>query len=72
MVRAGVAPTIARTISGHRSDAVFEMYDIVDGRDVRSGLERTQRYRRESSEVGQKRDNLSVLGSGSSERSSRK
>ncbi len=72
MVRAGVAPTIARTISGHRSDAVFERYDIVDGRDVRSGLERTQRYRRESGEVGQKRDNVSVLGLGSSEGSSRK
>ena len=39
---------------------------------VRSGLERTQRYRREAGEVGQKRDNLSVLGSGSSEGSSRK
>jgi hypothetical protein len=63
---------IARAISGHRSDAIFERYDIVDGRDVRSGLEKTQRYRRESGEVAQKRDNLSVFESGSSEGPSRK
>jgi hypothetical protein len=72
MVRAGTPPTIARAISGHRSEAVFDRYDIVSGRDMRQALERTQRYRRESEEVGQKRDNVSVLGSGSSEGASRK
>jgi integrase len=72
MVRAGTPPTIARAISGHRSEAVFERYDIVSGRDMRQALERTQRYRRESEEKGQLRDNVSVLGSGSSEGASRK
>ncbi len=72
MVRAGVAPTIARGISGHRSDAVFDRYDIVDGKDMKNALAQTQRYRRNSGEVGQLRDNLSVLDSGSSKGSSRK
>jgi integrase len=72
MVRAGTPPTIARAISGHRSEAVFDRYDIVSGKDMRQALERTQRYRRESEEMGQKRDNVSVLGSGSSEGSPRK
>ncbi len=65
MVRAGVAPTVARSISGHRSDGVFARYDIIHGRDIRSGLEQTQRYRRQAREKGQLRDNLSVLESGS-------
>ncbi len=47
MVRAGIPPTIARGISGHRSDAVFDRYNIVDGRDRKAALEQTQRYRRE-------------------------
>jgi integrase len=72
MVRAGVAPTVARSISGHRSDEVFSRYDIIDGRDVRNGLAQTQRYRRESGAKGQVRDNVSVLGSGPSEGTSRK
>jgi integrase len=40
MVRAGIAPTIARGISGHRSDAVFERYDIVSGKDMKEALEK--------------------------------
>ncbi len=72
LVRAGVPPTIARGISGHRSDAVFSRYDIVSGKDMKRALESTARYRRESSEVGQNRDNVSALESGSSEGSSRK
>jgi hypothetical protein len=37
----------------HRSEAVFDRYDIVSGKDMRQALERTQRYRRE---IGGKRD----------------
>lgn len=34
LVRAGVYPAIARQISGHRSDNVFERYNIIDRRDL--------------------------------------
>jgi integrase len=75
MVRSGVNPTIARGVSGHRSDAVFDRYNIVDGRDTKKALAQTQRYRREadnSREPGQNTDNLSALGSGPSKGSPRK
>lgn len=75
MVRAGIAPTIARGISGHRSDEIFDRYVIVSGKDMRDALAATQRYLREadnSREHGQDTDNVSVVGSGSSKGSPRK
>jgi len=69
-VREKVEPTIACAISGHRS-AVLDRDDIVNGREMSQALERTQRYRRDSFEKVQIRDNGSVLGSGSSEGASR-
>jgi integrase len=74
MVRSGVPPTIARGISGHRSDEVFDRYDIVSGTDIKDALARTQRYRRDadnSREHGQNTDNVSALGSGPSNGPSR-
>lgn len=72
MIRAGVPQAIAKGVSGHKTDAVFERYNIVTANDRRNAIEQTQRYRRESGEKGQKRDNLSVLGSGSGEGTPRK
>ncbi len=75
MVRAGVAPKSARGVSGHQSEAVFDRYNIMDGRDTKSGLAQTQRYRREADNSGEPRqntDNVSALGSGLSEEISRK
>jgi integrase len=46
MIRAGVPRTIARGISGHRSDAIFDRYDIVDTRDTTLALATTRKYRR--------------------------
>jgi integrase len=44
MTRAGVPRAIAKAISGHKTDAVFNRYDIVDEEDIRQGLLKTQEY----------------------------
>jgi integrase len=44
MNRAGVPRSIAKQISGHKTDAVFNRYDIVDEEDIRQGLLKTQEY----------------------------
>lgn len=45
MIRAGVPQAIAKAISGHASDSVFERYNIVDERDKEAALRRTESYR---------------------------
>lgn len=49
LVRAGVPRSIAKTITGHESDNVFERYDIVNERDIRDALGRLNEYRIERS-----------------------
>jgi integrase len=44
MTRAGVPRPIARQISGHKTDSVYERYDIVDEEDIRNGLLKMQHY----------------------------
>jgi hypothetical protein len=48
MVRAGVPGRIAMSISGHRTRAVFDRYDIVREDDIRDAMQRTERYRQMS------------------------
>jgi integrase len=45
MVRAGVPKHTAKQTSGHRSDAIFDRYDIVDTRDQAVALDAVQGYR---------------------------
>ena len=45
MVRAGVAQGVAMRISGHRTAAMFERYNITSGEDMREALRRTEEYR---------------------------
>lgn len=44
MTRAGVPRQTAKQISGHKTDSIFNRYDIVDEQDMRDGLLKTQAY----------------------------
>ena len=44
MTRAKVPRSIAKKISGHKTDSIYERYDIVDETDIRDGLLQLQHY----------------------------
>ncbi len=47
IVRAGVPERIAMSISGHKTQAIFDRYNIVSEQDVIEGLLKTQRHHAE-------------------------
>jgi len=44
MVRAGVDRKVAMLISGHKTESIFERYNITDGRDLEVAVRKTQEY----------------------------
>ena len=45
MIRAGVAPHVAMSISGHKTDSMLRRYAIINEADQRAALRRTQEFR---------------------------
>ena len=45
MVQAGVPTQVAKKISGHKTDSMFQRYSILITDDLRSALEKTEQYR---------------------------
>jgi integrase len=44
MIRAGIDKTVAKKISGHRTDAVFDRYNITSDEDIRDAMQKNEVY----------------------------
>jgi hypothetical protein len=46
MERAGIPRGVAKAISGHKTDSVYERYDIVADQDLKMATEKLEQYKR--------------------------
>ncbi len=44
LIRSGVSKTVAKQISDHRTDAVFDRYNITSDKDIQDAQEKLERY----------------------------
>ncbi len=44
MIRAGIDPSVAMKVSGHKSPSVFQRYNIIDDRDIAAAMQKTAEY----------------------------
>jgi integrase len=54
MLKAGVPIQVAKRVSGHKSDAMFNRYSILTTNDVAEAMQQTEKYRREQAAKSQK------------------
>jgi integrase len=51
LIRAGVDQTVAKEISGHKTDAVFKRYNITDGKDLRKAADKVTKFLKDQREA---------------------